>query len=53
MYKQQLASILQGCDVVVVYHVTIVASGHGELNKFGPLVIGCLLRTAGSFLYLK
>ena len=22
-----------------VYHVTIVASGNGQLNKFGPMVI--------------
>ena len=35
--------------VVVVYHVTIV--GHGLLKKFLP--IGCVLRTAGSFLYLR
>ena len=33
---------------VVVYHVTIVAIGHGLLKKFGPLVLGCILRTAGS-----
>ena len=35
-------------NVIVVYHVTIVAIGHGLLKKFGPLVIGCVLRTAGS-----
>ena len=34
--------------VVVVYHVTIVAIGHGLLKKFWPMVIGCVLRTAGS-----
>ena len=34
--------------VVVVYHVTIVAIGHELLKKFWPMVIGCLLRTAGS-----
>ena len=34
--------------VVVVYHVTIVAIGHGVLNKFWPWVLGCVLRTAGS-----
>ena len=34
--------------VVVVYHVTIEAIGHGLLKKFWPLVIGCVLRTAGS-----
>ena len=33
---------------VVVYHVTIVAIGHGLLKKFSPMVIGCVLRTAGS-----
>ena len=31
---------------VVVYHVNIVAIGHGLLKKFWPLVIGCVLRTA-------
>ena len=34
--------------VVDVYHVTIVAIGHGLLKKFWPLVIGCVLRTEGS-----
>ena len=34
--------------VVVVYHVTTVAIGHGLLKKFWPLVLGCVLRTAGS-----
>ena len=34
--------------VVAVYHVTIVAIGHGLLKKFWPLVIGCVLRTAGT-----
>ena len=34
--------------VVVVYHVTIVAIGHGLLKKFWPMVIGCVLRTAKS-----
>ena len=33
--------------VVVVYHVSIVAIGHGLFKKFWPLVIGCVLRTAG------
>ena len=36
------------CVVVVVYHVTIVAIGHGLLKKFWPLLLGCVLRTAGS-----
>ena len=34
--------------VVVVYYVTIVAIEHGLLKKFRPLVLGCVLRTAGS-----
>ena len=34
--------------VVVVYHVTIVEIGHGLLKKFWPLVLGCVLCTAGS-----
>ena len=32
--------------VSVVYHVTIVAIGHGLLKKFWPMMIGCVLRTA-------
>ena len=38
--------------VVVVYHVTIVAIRHGLLKKLWPLVIGCVLGTAGSYLNL-
>ena len=34
--------------VVVVYHVTIVAIRHGLLKEFWPLVLGCVLSTAGS-----
>ena len=37
--------------VVVVYHATIVAIGHGLLKflwPMMPMVIGCVLRTAGS-----
>ena len=34
--------------VVVVYNVTIVAIGHGVVEEFWPLVIGCVLRTTGS-----
>ena len=34
--------------VVVIYYVTIAAIGHGLLKKFWPLVLGCVLRTAGS-----
>ena len=34
--------------VIVVYHVTILAIGHGLLKKFWLLVLGCVLRTAGS-----
>ena len=33
---------------VVVYHVTIVAIGHGLLKKFRLIEMGCVLRTAGS-----
>ena len=36
------------CVDVAVYHVTILAIGHGLLTKFWPMVIGCILRTAGS-----
>ena len=36
--------------VVVVHHVTIAAIGHGLWKQFWPLVIGCVLRTAGSSL---
>ena len=35
-------------DVVVVYHENVVAIGDGLLKKFWPLVLGCVLRTAGS-----
>ena len=35
-------------SVVVVFHVTIVAIGHGLLKKFWPLVLGYVLGTAGS-----
>ena len=35
-------------SVVVVYHVTIIAIGHGLLKKCWPLVLGCVLRTVGS-----
>ena len=40
IYKVELA--------VVVYHVAIVAIGHGLLKNFWPMVIGCVLRNAGS-----
>ena len=43
----EAASDETGLNVVVVYHVTIVAIGHGLLKKFWPLVLGCVLRTAG------
>ena len=36
-------------DVAVVYHVIIVENGHGELKKFEVVLVGCVLRTAGSF----
>ena len=38
--------------VVVVYHLTIAATGHGLLNIFGSMVTDSVLRTAGNFLYL-
>ena len=34
--------------ISVVYHVTIVASGHGLLKKCYPAVLDCVLRIAGS-----
>ena len=40
-------------DFVVVYHVTNVAIEHGLLEKFWPIITDCVLRTAGTFLYLK
>ena len=46
------ADILYAC-VVVVYHVTSVMIGHWLMKKVWPMVIGYVLRTAGSFLYLK
>ena len=36
-------------NLVVIYHVTIVAIRHGVLKKFWPMVMGCVLRTAGIF----
>ena len=36
--------------VVVVYHETIVAIEHGLLMKFWVIIIGSVLRTAGSSL---
>ena len=44
------------CNVCVVdNHVAILAldNGHGLLKKFWPMVIGCVLRTAGSSLILR
>ena len=40
--------LLLSMDVVVVYHVLIVAIGHGLFKKIWPLVLGCVLRTAGN-----
>ena len=37
----------EASGVVVVYHATIVAIGHGLLEEISPLVIGCVLRTVG------
>ena len=34
--------------VVVVYHAIFVTIGHGLLKKSWPMVIGCVLRTAGN-----
>ena len=34
--------------VVAVHHLTIAAIGHGLLNTFWPMLIGCVFRTAGS-----
>ena len=48
--KNESAVLVNG---VVVYHVIIIAIRHGSLNTFGSIVIGCVLCTAGSFLYLK
>ena len=42
------SSVIVIVVVVVVYHVTIVAIGHGLLKEFWALVLGCVLRTAGS-----
>ena len=42
--KKNLSQII----VVVVNHVTTVAIGHRVLKKFWPMVLGCVLRTAGS-----
>ena len=51
MERRERGTLRNGPGVVVVYHatiVTIVAIGHGLLNKFWPMVSGCVLRTAGS-----
>ena len=40
-FKKMYAQLKQGgAVVVVVYHVTIVAIGHGLLKKFWPMVLG-------------
>ena len=46
----EIGAYMKSVVVVVVYHVTIVAIGHGLLKKFWPcfLVLGCVLRTAGN-----
>ena len=33
--------------VVAFYHVTFEVIGHGLLKNFWPMLIGCLLHTAG------
>ena len=40
--------VLQVDDVV---DVTFVAIEHGLLKSFRPVVIGCILRTAGGFIF--
>ena len=40
-------------NVVDVNHVTIVASGHGLFKNFWPMILGCILRTAGSSIICK
>ena len=44
----RVEGVLEQVCVVVVYHVPIVTIGHGLLKKFWPLILGCVLRTAGS-----
>ena len=39
--------------IVVVYHLTIIAVGHGLLNRLLHMGIGCVQRTAGSFFYFE
>ena len=38
--------------VAVGHHVIIEASRHRVLKKFVPMIKGCVLRTAGSFIYI-
>ena len=52
-YYLTLAMQFYLCCVVVVHHITIVAIGHGLFKKFWLSLIGCVLRTTGSFPYLK
>ena len=48
MERRERGTLRNGPGVVVVYHVTVVTIRDGLLKKFWPLVIGCVLRTAGS-----
>ena len=48
LVKYDVPEVVCKVRVVVVYHVTIVAILHGLLKKFWPLVLGSVLRTAGS-----
>ena len=38
-------------NIDVVYHVTIVAIGHGLLKKFWPLALGCVYALQGVQLF--
>ena len=40
-HKEKKEFIVRINTVAAVKHVTIIASGHGCLKKFGPIVIGC------------
>ena len=41
-------AVLSSIGYAVVHHLTIVADGHGCLKTFLRIVIGCVLRIAGS-----
>ena len=56
-YQIRISGIISVCPVsirvVVIYHLAIIAIGHGLLKKCRPLVIGCVLRSAGSGIILS